>query len=133
MYKSVRTAKKKKPSERATRLFDQDMKIMLDNLKSFMTGVISAGNEQDKWNERLDKWNELSAWEDKNNTVSFMNVSSDDVREYYEDERFTHFSDEEILENLRYVARKIHLTDEYHFIVDEVCEMMEVETGITDD
>ena len=37
MYKSVRTAKKKKPSERATRLFDQDMKIMLDNLMAVIT------------------------------------------------------------------------------------------------
>lgn len=79
----------------------------------------------DMYKNEQDKWNELIAWEDKNNIVSFLMISSDDVRDYYGDDRFKDFSDEEIFENLMYVARKIDLHDELHFVVDEICEMME--------
>ena len=80
----------------------------------------------DMYKNEQDKWNELIAWEDKNNIFSFLIISSDDVRDYYGDDRFKNFSDEEICENLMYVARKIDLSQELHFVVDEVCERMEV-------
>ena len=79
----------------------------------------------DMYKNEQDKWNELIAWEDKNNIFSFLMISSDDVRDYYGDDRFKDFSDEEIFENLMYVARKIDLSQELHFVVDEVYEMME--------
>ena len=78
----------------------------------------------DIYKNEHDKWNELSAWEDKTNIVSFLMVSSDDVRDYYGDDRFKDFTDEEIYENLRYAARKIDLSEDYNIIVSYVCDEM---------
>ena len=78
----------------------------------------------DIYKNEHDKWNELIAWEDKTNIVSFLMVSSDDVRDYYGDDRFKDFTDEEIYENLRYAARKIDLSEDYNSIVSYVCDEM---------
>ena len=47
----------------------------------------------DIYKNEHDKWNELIAWEDKTNIVSFLMVSSDDVRDYYGDDRFKAYPD----------------------------------------
>ena len=74
----------------------------------------------DIYKNEHDKWNELIAWEDKTNIVSFLMVSSDDVRDYYGDDRFKDFSDDEIHQQLTEVAHKIDFSDDYDMIINWV-------------
>ena len=74
----------------------------------------------DIYTNNIDKERELADWEDKTNIVSFLMASSDDVRDYYGDDRFKDFTDEEIYENLRYAARKIDFSDDYDMIINWV-------------
>ena len=74
----------------------------------------------DIYTKTIDKERELADWEDKHQTVVFLTISPDDVRDYYEDAILKDFSDDEIHQQLTEVAHKIDFSDDYDMIINWV-------------
>ena len=73
-----------------------------------------------------DLWKELTTWEDQTQTVVFITVCPEDVRRYYDydEDMFKDITDDEIYDELRYVARKIDFGEDYGIIMDWVREKL---------